>query len=74
MEIFLYLGPISDIVTSFVEDVCLSEEGSPSLEIFLIKKPGSFGLGKVSSLLNITITDVMFGLSSGCCCKHNRPI
>jgi hypothetical protein len=50
---------MSEIVISFVE------EDSPSTGNFLIKKPGSFGFGKVFSLLSITTTDVMFGLSSG---------
>ena len=66
MNKFIYLASNSEIVTSFVEeDVCLPEEASPSVESFLINKPGSFGLGKLFSLLNITTTDVMFGLSSG---------
>jgi hypothetical protein len=62
---FIYLASNSDIVTSFVEDVSFPEEGSPSVENILIKKPGSFGIGRLLSLFNITTTDVMFGLSSG---------
>ena len=62
---FLYLASNCDIVISFVEDVCLPGEASPSVESLLINKPGSFGFGKLFSLLNITTTDVMFGLSWG---------
>jgi hypothetical protein len=66
MNKFLYLASILEIVISLKEeDVCLSAEGSPSTENLVTNKPGSFGFGKVLSLLSITTTNVMFGLSSG---------
>lgn len=37
------------------------------------KKPGCFGRGNGSSELSVSTTFDMFGLSSGLCCKHNRP-
>jgi len=48
------------------------EHDSSWSEILVGKKAGSFGLTGSISLPNIWITDVMVGLSSGCCCTHNR--
>jgi hypothetical protein len=42
---FLYLASSSEIVISLVEDVCFSEEGSPSTQNLLINKPGSVVTG-----------------------------
>jgi len=71
---FLYLACSWVIVNSVVEIlIALLGEHSPPVFILPIRKPGSFGCGKIFSLLNKKITDAMFGLLSGCNCTHRRP-
>jgi len=66
--------PFNEVmVNSSFEVSCFRFElNFPWSEIFVGKKPGSFGLTSFISLPNIWITDVMVGLSSGYCCTHNR--
>lgn len=47
-------------------EVCGSNESMPW------KKPGCLGWGSSTSLSNINTADAMVGLSSGCCCAHNK--
>lgn len=51
----------------------LLDEVSASKRFLSVKNPGCLGHGNEPSLPNIRTTDDILGLSSGCCCTHNRP-
>lgn len=52
----------------------LPDNESPSAGLFPRQYPGCFGCGiDTKSLLSISTTFDMFGLSSACSCTHNSP-
>lgn len=70
-----YLASNSVTLISFIEcDSRLVDEESASTGFLSVKKPGCLGAGNEPSPPNISTTDAMFGLSSGCCCTHNRAM